>query len=34
MLKLLNVLIAATSVFHEGDKYYLQIILDECLYKF
>ena len=34
MLKLLDVLIAATSVFHEGDKYYQQFILDESLYKF
>ena len=29
----LNKTIAVRSVFHENNKYYPQVFLDECLYK-
>ena len=32
-LKLYNVGLVGGSVFHEGNKYYPQLFLDECLYK-
>ena len=32
-LKFCIMVIVARSVFHEGNKYYSQIFLDECLYK-
>ena len=33
MSELCNMIIVVTSVFHEGNKYYQQVFLDECLYK-
>ena len=32
-LKIYNVGLVDGSVFHEGNKYYPQVFLDECLYK-
>ena len=32
-LKLYIIVIFVRSVFHEGNKYYPQVFLDECLYK-
>ena len=32
-LKLYNTIVIARSVFYEGNKYYQQVFLDECLYK-
>ena len=32
-LELHNIIMIARSVFHEGNKYYLQIFLDKCLQK-
>ena len=32
-LKLRNMVIVVRSVFHEDNKYYPQVFLDECLYK-
>ena len=32
-LELHSMIIVAKSVFHEGNKYYSHIFLDECLYK-
>ena len=32
-VELNNVMIVAKSVFHDGSKYYPQILIDECLYK-
>ena len=32
-LKLRNMIIVYRTVFHEGNKYYLQVFLDESLYK-
>ena len=34
MLELYNKIIDFRSVFHEGNKYYPQVFLDSCLYKF
>ena len=28
-----KIMIAVRAVFHENNKYYLQVFLDECLYK-
>ena len=28
-----SIIIVVTAVFHENDKYYTQVLLDECLYK-
>ena len=32
-LELYNMIIIVRSVFHEGNKYYPQVFLDECLHK-
>ena len=32
-LELYNMTIVVWSIFHEDKKYYLQVFLDECLYK-
>ena len=32
-LKLRNLIVVVRSVFHEGNKYYQEVFLDECLYK-
>ena len=32
-LDLHNIIILIRSAFHEGDRYYPQIFLEECLYK-
>ena len=32
-LELHNIIIVVVSVFHNTNKYYLRIFLDECLYK-
>ena len=32
-IELFNMIIVARFVFHEGNKYYPQVFLDECLYK-
>ena len=32
-LELRNMIIVVSSVFHEGNKYYPQVFLEECLYK-
>ena len=32
-LELYNMEIVLRSVFHEGNKYYPQVVLDKCLYK-
>ena len=32
-LELRNMIIIIISVFHEGNKYYPEVFLDECLYK-
>ena len=32
-LELRNMIIVVTSVFHEGNKHYPQVFLEECLYK-
>ena len=33
MIKSPSMIIVATAVFHENNKYYQQVFLDECLYK-
>ena len=33
-LELCNIIIVIRSVFHEDNKYYPQVFLDECLYGF
>ena len=33
-LKHYVMVIFVRSIFHEGNKYYLKVFLDECLYKF
>ena len=33
MIKSPSMIIVATAVFHENNKYYRQVFLDECLYK-
>ena len=32
-IELFNMIIVVRFVFHEGNKYYPQVFLDECLYK-
>ena len=32
-LELRSMIIVIRSVIHEGNKYYRQVLLDECLYK-
>ena len=32
-LELHNIVVLVRSVFHEGNNYYPQVFLDECLYK-
>ena len=32
-IELFNIIIIVRFVFHEGNKYYPQVSLDECLYK-
>ena len=32
-LGLRHLVIVVRSTFHEGNKYYLQVLLDKCLYK-
>ena len=32
-LEIRNMVIVVRSIFHEGNKYYSQVFLDECLYK-
>ena len=32
-LELLNMIIVVRTVFHEGSKYYSQVLSEECLYK-
>ena len=32
-IELFNIIIIVRFVFHEGNKYYPQVFLDECLYK-
>ena len=32
-IKTSSMIIVVTAVFHENNKYYSQIFLDECLYK-
>ena len=32
-LKLYNMVIVVKSVIHEGNKYYTQVLLNECSYK-
>ena len=32
-LELHTMVIAVRSVFHQGNKYYQQVFLEECLYK-
>ena len=31
--KLFDIIIVATSVFNDGNKYYPQVFLDDCFYK-
>ena len=33
MVELRNRIIVVRSIFHEGSKYYPQVVLGECLYK-
>ena len=33
MIKIPSLIIVARAVFHENDKYYSQVPLEECLYK-
>ena len=33
MTEILSIKIVARAVFHENNKYYPQVFLDECLYK-
>ena len=32
-IEILSMIIAVRAVFHENNKYYPQVFLDECLYK-
>ena len=32
-IEILSTIIVDRAVFHENNKYYLQVFLDECLYK-
>ena len=32
-LELHNIVIVVRAVFHEGNNYYTQVFIDECLYK-
>ena len=34
MIKIPSMIIVSRAVFHENNKYYPQVLLDECLYKF
>ena len=33
MIEIPSMIIVVRAVFHENNKYYLQVFLDECLYK-
>ena len=33
MIEIPSIIIVVRDVFHENDKYYSQVFLDECLYK-
>ena len=32
-IEILSMIIVVKAVFHKNNKYYLQVLLDECLYK-
>ena len=32
-LELCNMIVVVSSVYHEGNKYYLEVFLDECLHR-